>query len=169
MLTEGLLATYLRLPTTKPSKSVLIEPAIPSKLLTKHQGLYAPSLSGKPLLMLKTFGILKPQTGLIVTDREIAFLTLKDAWLTGLLSTKGEVGTMPLADISAIQIGKADRSIGTAYLGHQLIVNGRVLGLVRMGSGAVWDSSAVNFLNGLFAFLHREGLLTAAPTDFVWQ
>ena len=64
-----------------------------------------------------------------------------------MLSNKGEI---PLKQIHNIAIGRHDACIGTAYVGHQLLINGKNMGLLRMGGSVEFNEKAINELSIIF-------------------
>lgn len=91
-------------------------------------------------------------SGLLVTDRKVYWRCLRDSFFSSLIarSVKGE---MPLEAVKSMAIGKHDHCYGTNYVGHQLVVNGKVVGLLRMGGGILYDEDAINELSDIFKAL----------------
>ena len=89
---------------------------------------------------------------MMITNCRLVYKRLKpDKFLAGFQLKGSESGAVPLNDIKEIKIGRHDRCFGSAYIGHQLIVNGRVVGLMRMGGGMFYDDETIEYLNKLFA------------------
>lgn len=85
-----------------------------------------------------------------VTDKKIYYKCIKYSFWSGLvaLSDKGEFS---LDQVHSVSIGDCDHCFGTAYIGHQLLVNGQNLGILRMGGGMEWDEKAIEELNIIFS------------------
>lgn len=88
-------------------------------------------------------------SGLLLTDRKVYWRCLKDSFFSSLVALSVK-GGMPLDAVRSIAIGKHDHCYGTNYVGHQLVVNGRVIGLLRMGGGILYDEDAINELTDIF-------------------
>ena len=73
----------------------------------------------------------------------------KDSFLSGLIAFSSK-GTLPLDQVQSIAIGNHDACFGTAYVGHQLVINNEVMGLLRMGGGIEFDNKAISQLNHIF-------------------
>ena len=119
----------------------------------------------KPLVMLCKSGMFFMHTKLLITDRHIYYKCLKDSFWTGIFGSllginEGKIGW---DKVSCLEIADHDLCFGSAYVGHQLKINGEVLGLVRMGSGIYYDEDAIKYLNGLFDFLFKCGILSRGP------
>lgn len=144
------------------SASVLMGPEITQDEIKT----YGVSISPKeiPLMMLYKSGMII-KTKLLITDQNIYYKCLKDSFWTGLFGTLTGVNEDKISwnKISSLEIGRHDQCFGTAYVGHQLKINGKVLGLVRMGSGICLDEDAIKILNGFFDFLFKSGILSDAP------
>lgn len=74
---------------------------------------------------------------------------MKDSFLSGLVALSDK-GSLPLSEVSSLAIGHHDHAFGSAYLGHQLIVNDRVVGLLRMGGSIFFDETAIEELGAIF-------------------
>lgn len=138
------------------SKNIYLLDDIDSKLLDIHRKNYASQMGSdeQPLLVVNksipgTVGGYG-WSGLLVTDKKIYYKCIKDSFWSGLvvLSDKGEFS---LDQIHSVSIGDHDHCFGTAYIGHQLLVNGKNLGLLRMGGGMEWDEKAIEELNIIFS------------------
>lgn len=62
---------------------------------------------------------------------------------------------IPLNEINTISIGEHDHCYGTSYEGHQLIINGKVVGLIRMGTSIEYDEDMINELTEIFNALNK--------------
>lgn len=139
------------------SKNVYLLDDIEPGLLALHRKRYASQMadSERPLLVVNKsiLGTVGGYgwSGLLVTDRKLYYKCVKDTFWAGLvaLSDKGEI---PLEEVRSVSIGKHDHCFGTAYVGHQLVVNGNVLGLLRMGGSVEFDDKAIEELNQIFRF-----------------
>ncbi|MCM1032089.1 MAG: hypothetical protein NC410_11685 [Oscillibacter sp.] len=159
MLKEKLIETietYVKSHAIKSSNVYLLDDITP-KLLALHQKRYAAQMGNneRPLLVVNKsiLGTIGGYgwSGLLITDKKIYYKCIKDAFYAGLvaLSVKGEI---PLEQISSINIGEHDACFGVAYMGHQLVINGKVLGLLRMGGSVEFDDKAIEELNQIFHF-----------------
>ena len=152
------------------TKNLGVIGGITPKMLARHRKEYAADVKGTPLLVLnhgKPLGFFF--TGFFLTDEALAFRTVKDSFLASVWPFKRRVGIMPLAEVRSFQIGRHDRCYGTNYVGHQLLVNGEVVGLVRMGSGVIYDDKALQAINGFAQYLFDKGIADAPPREFAWQ
>lgn len=157
MVTEKLIeaiTTFMESHAIK-SKNVYLLDHIDAKQLVLHQKRYEIQIGPdeRPLLAVarKSLGIFGGYgwSGFLLTNKKLYYKCLKDTFWVSLvaLSDKGEI---PLDQIRMICIGNHDHCYGTAYIGHQLVVNGTVLGLVRMGGGLEYDEKAIDELNKIF-------------------
>jgi len=155
----------------KPTANVLTLDAINEDILNRLRNIYAGSLEGQPLFAVNTrrpwFGF--PFTGLLITDKGFAFKTVKNSFFSSLMPLRGGIATLPQAEVRSFQIGQHDHCFGTAYVGHECIVNGEVVGLIRMGNGIEYDETAIETVNALASFLFERGQLNKAPVPFRWQ
>lgn len=88
-------------------------------------------------------------SGILITDQRLYYKLTKDSFLSGLIAMSHK-GSIPMEQVSSLQIGNHDSCFGTAYVGHQLLVNGKVLGLLRMGGSVEFDEKLIELLRGLF-------------------
>jgi len=121
-------------------------------------------LNSKKSLLTKLF----PFTGFVITDKNIYFATLKRSFVTGIFPFKEKPNSIPLEYVTSFQIGEHDTCFGTAYVGHNLMINGQVLGLARLGYGMLYDDKALEYINGLSQYLFDEGFLYEKPQKFSW-
>lgn len=133
----------------------------------------------RPLLLIKTWGVVgesvtgfakrfslggvgkmlgkameKTRMGtLLITDKKVYWERLReDTAASGITGIVGKInGNISHADIKQMSIGDHDHCLGSAYMGHQLVVNGAVIGLLRMGAGIEYNEEMIGFLNNLFA------------------
>lgn len=134
------------------SKNVFLLDEV-KKVLELHKKRYAQiNADEKPLLAVNKnimavggYG----WSGLLITDKKLYYKCTKDTFWAGLvmLSNKGEI---PLKQIHSIAIGRHDACFGTAYVGHQLLINGKNMGLLRMGGSVEFDEKAINELSIIF-------------------
>lgn len=88
-------------------------------------------------------------TGILITDKNIYYRLLKDAFWSSVIAIPNK-GRIAMGQVFSMQIGNHDGCLGTAYIGHQLLVNGKVLGLLRMGGAIEFDDKLIDILRGLF-------------------
>lgn len=138
------------------SKNIYLLGDIDSKLLSIHKKNYASQMGSdeEPLLVVNknipgTVGGYG-WSGLLITDKKIYYKCIKDSFWSGLVALS-EKGELSIEQVQSISIGNHDHCFGTAYVGHQLLVNGRNLGLLRMGGGMEWDEKAIEELNAIFS------------------
>ena len=88
----------------------------------------------------------------VVTDKKVYWARLRpDTAAAGLTGIVGKItGNCALAELTQAAIGEHDHCFGSAYMGHQLLINGKVVGLLRMGGGLEYDERAIEYLNALF-------------------
>lgn len=120
----------------------------------------------KPLLMLnlkkgiRLYGF----SGFLITDKKIHFSLLKRSYFATYFPRKDkDLLPIRISDINSFQIGKLDSCIGTTYVGHDLVINNKPLGLVRLGFGLLYDEEALNYINGLSKDLFVKGFLKNEP------
>jgi hypothetical protein len=89
---------------------------------------------------------------MMITDRRMVWVRLRsDTFGAGLPFTGTHNGEIALDAIQSANIGDHDHCCGTAYIGHQLVVNGKVVGLLRMGAGVVFDEETIDYLDNMFS------------------
>lgn len=138
----------------KISKNVYVGDAITSGLIEKHCNRYADGCQNeRPLLIVndKIPGTFKGYgwSGLMITDKTLYYKCVKDSFLSGLVAISDK-GSLSLSEVFSLAIGHHDHAFGSAYLGHQLIVNNRVVGLLRMGGSIFFDETAIEELGAIF-------------------
>lgn len=136
------------------SKNVYLLDAITTDVLAIHAKNSGPIGHGeRPLLAVnkKIPGTIGGYgwSGLLITDKKIYYKCLKDSFFSSLVALSNK-GILPLEQVKSLAIGKHDACFGTAYTGHQLIINGNVAGLLRMGGGMEFDDAAINELQYIF-------------------
>lgn len=95
---------------------------------------------------------------MMITDRRMVWVRLRaDTFGAGLALTGTINGEIALEAIQSANIGDHDHCFGTAYMGHQLVVNGKVVGLLRMGAGVVFDEETIDYLSKLFETCFGKG------------
>lgn len=135
-------------------KALFLSP-IPSDVIELHQKRFGIQLQPdeKPLLAVnkKIIGTVGGYgwTGILLTDKNLYYRLLKDFEFSSLIPINNK-GGIPVEQLSSLQIGNHDTCRGNAYIGHQLLVNGNVLGLLRMGGGLLFDDKLMDILCGLF-------------------
>ncbi len=135
-------------------KALFLSP-IPSDVIELHQKRLGIQLQPdeKPLLAVnkKIIGTVGGYgwTGILLTDKRLYYRLLKDSEFSSLIPINNK-GGIPVEQLSSLQIGNHDTCRGKAYIGHQLLVNGNVLGLLRMGGGLLFDDKLMDILSGLF-------------------
>lgn len=145
------------------SDSILAGPEISADKINSYGVSIAPN--EEPLVMLYKSGMVFMKTKFLITDKNIYYKCLKDSFWTGLFGSLMGIneGKISWDKISCLEIAEHDTCFGTAYVGHQLKINDKVLGLVRMGSGIYYDEDAIKYLNGLFDFLFKYDILQRGP------
>ena len=88
-------------------------------------------------------------SGILITDKTLYYRVLKASFFTGVIAMNN-IGRIPIEQITSLQIGNLDACYGMAYVGHQFIVNGNVLGLLRMGGGIEFNGKLIDILRELF-------------------
>ena len=89
---------------------------------------------------------------MLITDRRMVWVRLRsDNFGASLAFTGNNNGEIALDAIQSVNIGAHDHCYGTAYIGHQLVVNGKVAGLLRMGAGIVYDEETIDYLDNMFS------------------
>ena len=78
-------------------------------------------------------------------------------------------GSVRFGDIKTMEIAEHDTCYGTAYVGHELRINDKTVGYVRMGTGISLDEKAIVFLNSLFNDMALKGLLEKQVGSYAWQ
>lgn len=136
------------------SKNVFTGDNITAELIEKHCNRYGINCQGgQPILIVNdsivgSFGGYG-WTGLMITDKTLYYKCTKDSFLSGLVALSSK-GIIPLEQVHTIAIGHHDTCFGTAYVGHQLVINNEVMGLLRMGEGIEFDDKAISQLTHIF-------------------
>ncbi len=136
------------------SKNLYTLEGISSEVLARHNKLYAKMGSDEKPLLLVNYKIVGSMggygwSGIAITDKNIYFKCVKDSFLSGIYAAATS-GVMPLASVKSIAIGDHDHCYGTAYVGHQLVINGEVKGLLRMGGAILLDDELIENLAHIF-------------------
>ena len=156
------------------SQNVFILDKINNECLMEHQRKYLQLekdetpifiLNGKKNLISK----LIPFTGFVITNKNFHFTLLKNSFFTGIIPFREKPRYLPLKSINDFQIGEHDACFGTAYVGHDLMINNQSLGLVRLGFSVTYEEKALEYINAFSQFLFEEGFLNNAPKNFDWQ
>ena len=129
------------------SKNVFTGDNITAELIEKHSCRYGINCQGEQPLLIVNDSIVGSfggygWTGLMITDKTLYYKCTKDSFLSGLIAFSSKVQT--------IAIGNHDACFGTAYVGHQLVINNEVMGLLRMGGDVEFDDKAISQLNHIF-------------------
>lgn len=136
------------------SKNVFTGDNITAELIEKHCNRYGITCQEEqPLLIINdsivgSFGGYG-WTGLMITDKTLYYKCTKDSFLSGLVALSSK-GIIPLEQVHTIAIGHHDTCFGTAYVGHQLVINNEVMGLLRMGGSIEYDEKAISQLTHIF-------------------
>lgn len=127
----------------------------------------------KPLLILNArktlFMNIMPFTGFVLTNKKLHFATMKRSFFSSLVPIKERPRSFLLENIDSFQIGEHDSCLGTAYIGHDLMVNSIKQGLIRLGMTMFYDRNALNYINGLSKYLFENGFLKDGPKTYRWQ
>ena len=88
----------------------------------------------------------------VITNKCVYWERLRpDSAVAGITGIVGKInGSCSLEDLSQAMIGEHDHCVGSAYMGHQLLINGKMVGLLRMGAGIEYDEKTIEYLNALF-------------------
>ena len=89
-------------------------------------------------------------TGLLITVDGIFFKTLKDSFFSSIFFLSGDSGFISKKDLKSIAIGRSDCCFGNDYMGHQLLINNKVVGLIRFSNGLLWDENSLFIAQSLF-------------------
>ena len=112
-----------------------------------------------------------PMTGVVITNKRIWCKLAPDSFWTGLIGIfmKYIIVSFEISQIRNFQIGEHDTCFGTAYIGHQFIVNEKKLGLLRMGSGIFYDEDMLKTINKLSLHLYEIKIFDRPPKEYLWQ
>lgn len=136
------------------SKNVFTGDNITAELIEKHCSRYGINCQGEQPILIVNDSIVGSfggygWTGLMITDKTLYYKCTKDSFLSGLVALSSK-GIIPLEQVHTIAIGHHDTCFGTAYVGHQLVINNEVIGLLRMGGGIEYDEKAISQLTHIF-------------------
>ena len=136
------------------SKNVFTGNNITAELIEKHCNRYGITCQEEQPLLIVNDSIVGSfggygWTGLMITDKTLYYKCTKDSFLSGLVALSSK-GIIPLEQVHTIAIGHHDTCFGTAYVGHQLVINNEVIGLLRMGGGIEYDEKAISQLTHIF-------------------
>lgn len=128
----------------QPCKKIWMLDDITEKVIAKHIKKYA-FLDGveKPLVVVGTGS--KGYSKMTITDKNIYCRLTPDSFWAGFYPLTKPY-TFPLKDIKSIEIGDLDSCFGSQYIGNQIIINGEVIGLLRMGENLCCDDQAIDQL-----------------------
>lgn len=135
-------------------KALFLSP-VPQDVLERHEKRLGIKLQPdeKPLLAVnkKIIGTVGGYgwTGILLTDKNLYYRLLKDAFYSSVIAIPNK-GSIAMGQLFSLQVGNHDGCLGTAYIGHQLLANGKVLGLLRMGGDIVFDDKLIDLLRKLF-------------------
>ena len=136
------------------SKNVFTGNNITAELIEKHCNRYGINCQEEQPLLIVNDSIVGSfggygWTGLMITDKTLYYKCTKDSFLSGLIALSSK-GIIPLEQVHTIAIGHHDTCFGTAYVGHQLVINNEVMGLLRMGGSIEYDEKAISQLTHIF-------------------
>ncbi len=141
------------------SKSVLYAEQIDSNLRAGITRWYAPIPEDESILLLTNkikanfMGYFR--TGICITNRAVYCRLQADTFFSTVTLNRSKM-VIPLEEITSMSIGKTDHCYGTNYEGHQLLVNGKVVGLIRMGEGMGADDDMITELTQIFKAFGNE-------------
>ncbi len=141
------------------SKSVFYADSIDSKMRTAIARWYAPIPSDENILLFTNkiqenfLGFFR--TGICITDKAVYCRLQADTYLSTLTFNRSKK-IIPLTEIKSMSIGKTDHCLGTNYEGHQLLINNKVVGLIRMGGGMGADDDMISELTQIFKTFDNE-------------
>ena len=136
------------------SKNVFTGNNITAELIEKHCNRYGITCQEEQPLLIVNDSIVGSfggygWTGLMITDKTLYYKCTKDSFFSGLIALSSK-GIIPLEQVHTIAIGHHDTCFGTAYVGHQLVINNEVMGLLRMGGSIEYDDKAISQLTHIF-------------------
>lgn len=136
------------------SKNVFTGNNITAELIEKHCNRYGINCQGEQPILIVNDSIVGSfggygWTGLMITDKTLYYKCTKDSFFSGLIALSSK-GIIPLEQVHTIAIGHHDTCFGTAYVGHQLVINNDVMGLLRMGGSIEYDEKAISQLTHIF-------------------
>ena len=136
------------------SKNVFTGDNITAELIEKHCNRYGINCQGEQPILIVNDSIVDSfcgygWTGQMITNKTLYYKCTKDSFLSGLVALSSK-GIIPLEQVHTIAIGHHDTCFGTAYVGHQLVINNEIMGLLRMGGGIEFDDKAISQLTHIF-------------------
>ena len=145
------------------SKNIWALNEIPAKVLEYHRKSYlnlAPN--EQPLILLNDnfFASIGGYgwSGLVITNKAIHFSAIKKSYFGSIMPGKVK-GAFNFSEIRSLEIAEHDTCFGSAYIGHELRINDKIIGYVRMGTGTLFDEMAITYLNALFNQMAKYGIL----------
>lgn len=157
---EKLTNSIENLKSIKTSSNLYMNDMITAKKLNKHSSYASLNNEEKPLIMVDYYLFLFGMpSGILITDQHLYYKCMKKTAMFKDLTMpfNTTTGKIALEDINEIFIG--NHLIGgmqPQYIGHELIINGYVLGYVRMGGGMTWSDELINNLNIIFKAFNRD-------------
>ncbi len=153
-----LIDTYPKISLVK-SKNLYIKEQITPELIAKHKNMYAQMQAEEKCLLIvnkKILGSLGAYgfSGIVISNKFLYYKCIKDSFFSSIYA-KSIAGKISLQDIVSISIGKHDHCYGPGYMGHQLIINGKVIGLLRMGGSMEYDEALIHNLGYFFKFCEK--------------
>lgn len=135
------------------SKSIFYTDTITPDIMAGIERWYTKGHTNETILLLTNkiknnfWGYLN--TGICITDKAIYCRLQPDTYLSS-LTLKRNILVFPLYEIKSIALGKRDHCYGNSYEGHQLIINNKVVGLIRMGKNIFYDEDMITDLIRIF-------------------
>ena len=160
---EDIIKNYIS--TAQTTDNVLTGDKITPDILKKHN-YFIPKDDEKPLIVINKGAMIGvPFTGLVITDKSISYKLMKNSFWTGMFAIfmKPIISRVEWKGIEHFQIGSLSGTIGSAYTGHDFMINNEVYGILRLGDGLLYDDKMLTFINGLSEALFKQGLLQKAP------
>lgn len=108
-------------------------------------------------------------TGVVLTDKRLFVAPIKRNFFASMIPLRAPIQSILFEDLKSFQVGEHDACYGTAYVGHDIIINGQAIGMVRMGLDVLLDDKAIEYINGLSSYLHKKGLFDTEPKEYKWQ
>lgn len=166
---KRIVESYVRQTSLK-TKCILTESDITQEILTQSGMQF--NQNEKPLLLLyKKSLFFDLKTRLLITDKQIYFKAFPDTFWAGLFGIfmKKNEGCQNIQGLNYLEIAEHDHCFGEAYVGHQLKINDEVIGLIRMGTGVMYDEDAILYLNGLFDTFADNGIIKNRVRKYSWR
>lgn len=135
------------------SKSIFYTDTITPDIMAGIERWYTQKPTTETVLLLTNkiknniWGYLR--TGICITDKAIYCRLQADSYLSS-LTLRRSLLIIPLSDVKSIRLGKTDHCYGNSYEGHQLIINEKVVGLIRMGTNIFYDEDMITDLRRIF-------------------